>query len=42
MQQYFGRDGFEVVVVVPIGHVAPDCPKAEKKRKPLTDIMDVI
>lgn len=42
MQQYFGRDGFEAVVVVPIRHVAPDCPKAEKKRKRLTEIMDVI
>ena len=44
MDNYAKRLGkvAEVVVVVPIGHVAPDCPKADKKRKPLTDIMDVI
>lgn len=40
IQQYFSRPDHEAVVIVPIGHAAPDCPHAEKKRKALTDIIE--
>ncbi len=42
MQQYFGREGYEAVVVVPIGHIAEDCPHAEKKRKDLAEIVEEV
>lgn len=33
-------DGFEAVAIVPIGHIAPDCPIKEKSRKPLDEIVE--
>lgn len=30
MQQFFAREGYEAVVVIPVGHIAEDCPRAEK------------
>lgn len=42
MQQFFPREGYEAVVIVPVGHIAPDCPHAEKKRKALEEIMEEV
>ena len=45
MHEYFecgDRENFESVVIVPIGHIAPDCPHAEKKRKEMAEIVEVI
>ena len=38
----FGRKGYEPVVIIPLGHIAPDCPKGEKKRKEMAEIMEEI
>lgn len=35
-------EGWEAVAVVPIGHIADDCPKAEKKRKEQSEIVERI
>lgn len=35
-------EGWEAVVVVPLGHIAPDCPRREKQRKPLDEIVEEI
>lgn len=32
----------EAVPIVPIGHIAPDCPQADKKRKDLNEIFEEI
>lgn len=42
MQRNFGREGYEAVVIVPIGHIAADCPRQEKKRKELSEIVEEI
>lgn len=45
MHAYFeqeGRADYEAVVIVPIGHIAPDCPHAEKKRKEMSEIVEVV
>lgn len=42
MAQLFPRDGYEAVVIVPVGHTAPDYPRNEKKRKPLEEIMEEV
>lgn len=41
MQQLFPFEGYEAVVIVPIGHIAPDCPHPEKKRKNLEEIIEI-
>lgn len=38
MKEYFPVEDFEAVAIIPIGHIADDCPRAEKKRKDLSDI----
>lgn len=30
----------EAVAIIPLGHIAPDCPRAEKRRKPLEEIVE--
>lgn len=42
MKQLFSRPGFEAVVIIPIGHIAEDCPHAEKKRKDMSEIVEEI
>ena len=37
MQQFFPREGFEAVVIIPLGHIAEDCPHTEKKRKEMNE-----
>ena len=40
--EYFGREDFEPVVIIPIGHIADDCPRAEKVRKDMSEIMEEV
>ncbi len=42
MQQFFPREGYEAVVIIPIGHIAEDCPHVEKKRKDMSEIVEEI
>lgn len=42
MQLNFGREGYEAVVIVPIGHIATDCPRQEKKRKEMKEIIEEV
>lgn len=42
MQQFFPREGFVAVVIIPLGHIAEDCPHAEKKRKEMNEIVEEI
>lgn len=42
MQQLFPREGYEAVVIISIGHIAEDCPHAEKKRKDMSEIVEEI
>ncbi len=42
VRRYFHRKGFDPVVIVPIGHIAEDCPRAEKKRKDLQEIVEEV
>lgn len=42
MQQFFPREGFEAVVIIPLGHIAEDCPHTEKKRKEMNEIVEEI
>lgn len=34
--------GWEAVAIIPVGHIAPDCPRKEKARKPLGEITEVL
>lgn len=34
--------GWEAVALIPIGHIAPDCPRKEKVRRPLGEIVEVV
>ena len=38
----FPRQGYEAVAIVPIGHIAPDCPHAEKHRKTPDSITETL
>ena len=42
VNQHFHREGCEPVVIVPIGHIAEDCPHGEKKRKSLAEICEEV
>lgn len=42
VRRYFPREGFEPVVIVPMGHIAADCPRGEKKRKGMREIVEEI
>ena len=35
-------EGWEPVVIVPLGHIAPDCPRRERQRKSLAEIVERI
>lgn len=41
LKQYFPEEGYETVAIIPVGHIAADCPRPEKKRKPVEDIFEV-
>ena len=40
VEEHFHREGYEPVVIVPIGHIAEDCPHGEKKRKEISEIFE--
>ena len=42
MRELFPSPDCEAVAIIPIGHVAPDCPHPEKRRKALEDIVEEI
>lgn len=42
LAELFPRPGYEAIAVIPIGHIAPDCPMNEKKRKPLEEITEML
>ena len=42
MLQFFPREGFGAVVIIPLGHIAEDCPHADKKRKEMNEIVEEI
>lgn len=42
MSELLPSDDFEAVAIIPIGHIAEDCPRAEKKRKAIEEIVEEI
>lgn len=40
VSRLFPVEGFEAVSIIPLGHIAEDCPHAEKKRKALSEIIE--
>ncbi len=42
MADLFPYHGYEAVAIIPIGHIAADCPGQEKKRKELENITETI
>ena len=42
VKRLFPVEGYEAVAIVPIGHIAPDCPHAEKKRKEMNEIFEEV
>lgn len=42
MHESFEYDGYKAVAIIPIGHIAADCPHPEKNRKSLDDIVEEI
>lgn len=42
VKKHFPVEGYEAVALIPVGHIAPSCPHAPKKRKELADIMEEI
>lgn len=42
VQLFPQQPGIEAVALIPIGHIAPDCPQKEKSRKSLEDITETI
>lgn len=41
-EQFPLPEGWEAVAIVPVGHIAEDCPKGEKNRKALDEIVEHI
>lgn len=42
MSRLFPSADFEAVAIIPVGHIAEDCPRAEKKRKAIEEIVEEI
>lgn len=42
MRELFTSGKYEAVAIIPLGHIATDCPHAEKKRKKLNEIIEEI
>ena len=42
LSQLFPTPGYEAVAIIPLGHIAPDCPHKEKQRKTLEEITEYI
>ena len=39
MHELFPEPNLEAVAIIPIGHIAPDCPRNEKRRKGMEEIL---
>lgn len=42
MKELFPREGYEAVVIIPLGHMAEDCPHNPKNRKAMDEIIEEI
>lgn len=42
MSRLFPSTDFEAVAIIPVGHIADDCPRTEKKRKAIEEIVEEI
>ena len=42
MRELLHSDDFEAVAIIPLGHIADDCPRMEKNRKDMADIIETI
>lgn len=42
MKELFPREGYEAVVIIPLGHMAEDCPHNPKNRKAMNEIIEEI
>jgi nitroreductase len=42
VKRLFPVEGFEALVIIPIGHISPDCPHPEKVRKDIHEIVEEI
>ena len=42
MSRLFPSADFEAVAIIPVGHIAEDCPRTEKKRKAIEEIVEEI
>ena len=42
MSSIFPSTDFEAVAIIPVGHIAEDCPRAEKKRKAIEEIVEEV
>ena len=42
MKEVFPREGYEAVVIIPLGHMAEDCPHNLKNRKAMNEIIEEI
>ena len=40
VSRLFPVEGYEAVAIIPLGHIAPDCPHGEKKRKAMSEIVE--
>ncbi|MFZ1236263.1 MAG: nitroreductase family protein [Prevotella sp.] len=40
LKSLFPVQGYEAVAIVPVGHIAPDCPRAEKDRKSMKELFE--
>ena len=39
MRELFPEPNLEAVAIIPLGHIAPDCPRNEKRRKGMEEIL---
>lgn len=42
MRKFLGDDSLEAVAIIPVGHIAPDCPHAPRQRRTLSEIVEYL
>lgn len=40
LRQLFPTPGYEAVVILPLGHIAADCPQRPKERRPIEELVE--
>ena len=40
LRQLFPTPGYEAVVILPLGHIAADCPQRPKERRPMDELVE--